>query len=47
MLRRCALVLLVQQPELLVLENDLLEVLKGDDDWVDLAELAQFEELDG
>lgn len=36
----------MEQPELLVLQYDLLQVLERDDDWVNLAQLAQFEELD-
>lgn len=47
LLRRShAFVLLMEQPELLVLQDDLLEVLERDDDRVDLAQFAQFEELD-
>lgn len=43
--RAHAFVLLMEQPELLVLQNDLLEVLERDDNWIDLAQFAQLEEF--
>ena len=38
---------IVVAPELLVLEHNLLEIFEADDHRVDLAQLAQLEELDG
>ena len=35
------------QPKLFVFKNDLFEVLKSDDYWIDLTKLAKFEELNG
>lgn len=37
----------MQEPELSVLQHDLLEVFECDHSWINLAQLAELEELDG